>query len=156
VSIELDINRCFEEVGMETIHGTVVELKNRAVLIMGNTGSGKSSLALRLLALGCNLVADDRVSAFVSEDRVLLRAPKGLPAGIEIRGVGIANVPLVSEASLALVVNLNKPESQRMPYLVDRKIDIKGISVPLFDFQDIKDPASAIYIMLKHGLANLN
>mgnify|MGYP001162299254 CR=1 FL=1 len=140
---------------MEIMHGTAVELGGKAVLIKGKSGSGKSSLALKLVILGANLVADDRVLVFLNNKKIFLKAPKTLPTGIEIRGLGILNAPICAQAPLALVVNLDETESQRFPDLSRKKIIIEGSSFPFLDFKGIRDQSSAIFALLKYGVVDL-
>ena len=132
-----------------------MELDGKAVLIQGESGSGKSLLALKLITLGANLIADDQTNVFIQEGRVFLGAPTSLPAGLEIRGVGIVRVPLCEKASLKLVVDLSKVENKRLPNSVDRRIDILGYSFPFYLFQGIKEPGNVIYALLKFGLMKL-
>ncbi len=61
----------------------------RGVLIEGPSGSGKSDLALRALAYGFRLVADDRVLLWTAGGRLYGRAPDSLADMIEVRGQGI-------------------------------------------------------------------
>lgn len=77
-----------------------------AVLIEGDSGSGKSSLALELIDRGARLVGDDGVTL---EDRAgaLWALPPPNTAGlIEVRNLGLARFPAVS-APLALVIRLD-------------------------------------------------
>jgi len=132
-----------------------VELDGKAVLIKGASGSGKSSLALNLIILGANLIADDQTTVFIQKGKVFLRAPTSLPTGLEIRGVGIVHVPHCEKAALKLVVDLSDFENKRLPNSVDRSIDILGYSFPFYLFQGIKNPANAIYALLKFGIMKL-
>ena len=132
-----------------------MELDGKAVLIKGESGSGKSSLALKLITLGANLIADDQTTVFIQKGQVFLEAPNSLPAGLEIRGVGIVRVPICKKASLKLVVDLSKHENKRLPNSIDRNIDILGYSFPFYLFQGIKDPANAVYALLKFGIMKL-
>lgn len=79
------------------------------VLLMGDSGSGKSDIALRLIADGAILVADDRCDLFVAENDLRARAPQLLRGLLEVRGIGIAQVPFREEASVRLVVRLVLP-----------------------------------------------
>jgi serine kinase of HPr protein (carbohydrate metabolism regulator) len=76
----------------------------RGVLIEGPSGAGKSDLALRTLALGARLVADDRVLAWTSEGRLFGRAPETLSGLLEMRGLGIALVEALPYAGIDLIV----------------------------------------------------
>jgi serine kinase of HPr protein (carbohydrate metabolism regulator) len=84
------------------------------VLLLGDSGSGKSDLALRLIGLGAKLVADDRCEIFF--DGVLrARPPRNLAGLIEINGVGIIAMPFAAESRIALVVRAGKIHPDRLP-----------------------------------------
>ena len=136
---------------MKIIHGSSVELDGKAILIKGKSGSGKSSLALKLIMLGARLIADDQTTVFVEKKQVLLRAPPLLPPGLEIRGVGFVHAPICKQAELKLVVDLSKYEKKRFPNPDERSTNILGYSFPFYFFQGIKDPANAIYAVVKFG-----
>ncbi|GBR71314.1 hypothetical protein GKA01_17630 [Gluconobacter kanchanaburiensis NBRC 103587] len=80
------------------------------VLISGPSGSGKSELALMLMDVGFDLVADDRVLL----DGVVASAPERLAGLIEVRGVGILRTPFVINAPVRLRVCLGE-EQPRLP-----------------------------------------
>jgi HPr kinase/phosphorylase len=80
------------------------------VLLIGPPGAGKSDLALRLLARGFDLVADDRTEIV---DGVARPVP-ALAGLLEVRGLGIFRLPHLASARLALVVQLGQA-SPRMP-----------------------------------------
>jgi HPr kinase/phosphorylase len=99
----------------ELIHGTCVALGQRAALLRGPSGSGKSDLALRFLFLARRgpaaldppaLVADDQVSIRRDGDRLLASAPASIQGQLEVRGVGIVGVKPAAEVELVLVVDL--------------------------------------------------
>ncbi|HEV2365660.1 MAG TPA: HPr kinase/phosphorylase [Caulobacteraceae bacterium] len=75
----------------------------RGALIEGPAGAGKSDLALRALARGWRLVADDRVLLFACAGRLFGRAPDALAGLIEVRGLDVvAEVPTrLAEVTLA-------------------------------------------------------
>ena len=88
------------------------------VLLLGESGAGKSDLALRLISLGAQLVADDRVGRFARDDALWAHPPKTLAGLIEVRGVGILSLPFETEARIGLVVQLVAREKMpRMPAL---------------------------------------
>ena len=80
--------------------------RDAGVLIFGPSGAGKSDLALRLINEGAKLVADDRVELFVSRHRLYARPPKKTAGLLEIRGVGIIEIPHTNKVRIALAVEL--------------------------------------------------
>ena len=74
-------------------HGVLVEIYGMGVLIIGESGIGKSETALELIERGHRLVADDRVELYMmDESRILGEAPEILRHLIEIRGVGVIDI----------------------------------------------------------------
>ncbi len=113
-----------------TLHASAVAWERRALLITGSSGAGKSGLALDLMALGCVLVADDRVVLTRAADRVCASPPEALRGLIEARGIGIlravaaaAPVPVVAE------IDLSREEPERLP--PDRRTERLGVGLPL-------------------------
>lgn len=101
---------------MSQIDGTCVEISGLGVLLLGPSGSGKSSLALRLIDGGARLIADDHVEVEAA-DGILRTAPPATIAGlIEVRGVGLMRVPWQAEGRLDLVIDLvPEGEVERLP-----------------------------------------
>jgi serine kinase of HPr protein (carbohydrate metabolism regulator) len=108
------------------VHGTSVALADAAkpfgghggvgVLIMGESGSGKSDVALRLIAMGAKLLSDDQTALFAQEGHIYAEAPRSLRGMIEVRGVGIVNVEPAAPAPLVLAVKLTtEKDVPRMP-----------------------------------------
>ena len=87
------------------IHGSCASREGAGVLIMGPAGAGKSDLVLRLIDRGFVLVADDRVDL----EEGVARPPQGLAGLLEIRGLGLLQLPYDGSARLALVVDLGAP-----------------------------------------------
>lgn len=114
----------------EIVHASAVAIGAGAVLIRGASGAGKSGLALRLIALGGELVADDRVILTRRDGRVLARAPASIRGLIEARGVGLLRTErLRAEVEVTLVVDLDLAPSARMPQ--SRVIELLGSEVSL-------------------------
>jgi HPr kinase/phosphorylase len=85
------------------IHASCVARDGAGVLLLGEPGSGKSDLALRLLEVGFALVADDRVDITGG----VARAPDALAGLLEVRGLGILRLAHVSAARIVLAVELD-------------------------------------------------
>ena len=76
-----------------SIHGVLVDVYGEGVLIMGESGIGKSEAALELIKRGHRLVTDDVVEIHkVSDDTLIGRSPEITKHFIELRGVGIIDV----------------------------------------------------------------
>jgi HPr kinase/phosphorylase len=113
----------------QVYHGSTVAFDGRAVMFIGASGSGKSSMALRMLALGARLVADDRSILIRDNGKLIASSPETISGRIEARGVGILAVDPLKEAELCLVVDMNVAESKRLPDPKD--IEILGLRIPL-------------------------
>jgi HPr kinase/phosphorylase len=76
-----------------SLHGVLVEVYGEGILILGESGVGKSETALEIVKRGHRLIADDVVEVRrVSEKTLLGRAPEIIRHLIEIRGIGILDV----------------------------------------------------------------
>jgi serine kinase of HPr protein (carbohydrate metabolism regulator) len=113
----------------EMFHASTVARGNRAIVITGPSGSGKSDLALRLLDHGFQLVSDDQTIISRDGDRLLASAPPNIAGKIEVRGIGIVDMDAVGDVPVALVVELTS-EIHRLPDDSRERL-ILGIGVPL-------------------------
>ena len=111
------------------MHASCVAVSGRAVLITGPSGSGKSSLALALMAHGAELVADDQTELTLQGDVVLARGPAPLAGLIEARGIGLLAVKALAQAQVVLVVDLGQAETDRSP--PHRTVTVLGTQVDL-------------------------
>lgn len=111
-----------------TLHASAVASGSRGVLITGASGTGKSSLALQLMAFGADLVADDRVELTPQDTTgLLMMAPDALSGIIEARGIGLLAAKPV-EAYAVLHVDLDHAETDRLP--LKRSKVIGGVAIP--------------------------
>jgi HPr kinase/phosphorylase len=124
---------------METasIHASAVQVGDRAVLIRGPSGSGKSQLAFQLILAGRSgqippamLVGDDRVHLRVNDGQLMVRPAPALAGLIEIRGLGIRHCGFTNEAVVGLVIDLASEHGARLPPRGALEISIRGISIP--------------------------
>jgi HPr kinase/phosphorylase len=130
------------------IYGTCVALGDRAAILQGPSGSGKSDLALRFLAMGeahgqfgthgdasprrTMLVSDDQVIVRSVDGRLLVRPPGAIAGKLEVRGLGIIDIPYRAEAELRLMVALTGPENvPRIPSEATPIVMLFGAPTPL-------------------------
>jgi serine kinase of HPr protein (carbohydrate metabolism regulator) len=98
----------------EIVRGTTIAIGKRGVLLRGASGCGKSDLALRLIDRGAALVSDDYTEIRREDGRLLAAAPATIAGRIEVRGVGIAELPAAADVPLCLVAELDRPP-ERLP-----------------------------------------
>ena len=97
-----------------TRHGVLVELYGEGVLLMGESGVGKSETAMELVKRGHRLIADDAVEiSKVSADELVGTSPELIRHFIELRGIGIINVRQIfgmgavkDTANIDMIINL--------------------------------------------------
>ncbi len=99
----------------ERVHATTIAWQGHGALILGASGSGKSSLALQMMALGCDLIADDQTEITFEEGQLIARCPSAIQGKIEARGFGILNVKTQVMAQLVCAVTLDVAEEKRLP-----------------------------------------
>lgn len=131
------------------VHATCVAHSGRAALIRGAAGRGKSGLALQLLALGADLVADDQTCLWREGAQVMATAPATIKGQIEARGMGILHLPSIGEQPLALIVDMDQDEGERLPPL--RHETILGVGLPCVRKSAFPHFPAALLLYLKHG-----
>src|SRR5437868_2197693 len=88
------------------IHATCIAIDGAGVLLRGPSGAGKSDLALRLIDGGATLVADDRTELATGGDVVIASPPPAIAGKLEVRGIGVIELPFAASAPVRLVVDL--------------------------------------------------
>lgn len=132
-----------------TLHATTVAFRDRGVLITGASGSGKSSLALQLMAIGAVLVADDQTVLTAQADGVHASCPAPTIGMIEARNVGLLNAPHLVSARLVLAVDMDQTEPDRLPPL--RETTFLGHRVSLVFSAAASHFASAVRLHALYG-----
>ena len=132
------------------LHSTTVDISGRGISIIGDSGAGKSSLAIKLIAMGAKLVSDDMTSMEIVGEKILLTRPKEVPLAIEARGIGLLSVPLIKGSELFYFVKLGQHSMERLP-LECNKFCL-GKPIRLIHFNPRSGNTSALFLMLKHGL----
>jgi RNase adaptor protein for sRNA GlmZ degradation len=137
-------------VNPKLLHATCVALDGRdgplGVLLRGPSGAGKSDLALRLIDRGARLIADDQCEVTIEDDgaspRLIARAPAEIIGALEVRGLGIAEVPSLAQAPVALVVDL--VAGDRVERLPDAATEaILGVDLPYLKLDPFEAAAPA-------------
>lgn len=130
-------------------HGTCVAVNGRGLLIVGPSGSGKSALALQLIAFGAELVADDQCRLSGVQGALIASRPQSLPQAIEARGVGLLAIPCLDEAQVVAVLDASTPAQERMPKRINCVIG--SYTVPLLQNPVSAHGPAALYLYLMHG-----
>lgn len=111
------------------IHATAVAKAGRAVLILGDSGSGKSDLAFRLLDRGWTLVGDDQIHLARTGSQLTAVCDPRLANRLEVRGLGLIDVPTPQDpVPVGLVVQL-EDAPQRLPAYEERSF--LDVNLPL-------------------------
>lgn len=111
------------------MHATSVDMDGIAVLLRGPPGAGKSDLALRLIDGGARLISDDQTRLDSGDGRLTASPPASIRGMMEVRGMGLYQVPFTPAAPVALLVDL-VPESavDRLPEMEAETV--LGVPVP--------------------------
>lgn len=133
------------------IHASCVAYGERGALILGASGSGKSALALELMAFGCDLVADDRVKLEAVNGTLRASAPEKLKNKIEARGFGILSAESKDETYCSIAVDVSAGYLGRFPDSVIQSFI--GCEIPYFQIKGLAHSGPAIFQLLKTGMA---
>ncbi|HHT25277.1 MAG TPA: HPr(Ser) kinase/phosphatase [Clostridiaceae bacterium] len=124
-----------------SIHGVFIEVYGEGILMLGDSGVGKSETALEIVKRGHRLIADDLVEIRkVSDTTLLARAPEIIRHLIEIRGIGILDVKelygvssVKMQENIQFVINLefwNDDKTYDRMGLIEETTEILGIEIP--------------------------
>ena len=123
-------------------HGVLMEVYGEGVLIIGESGMGKSEAAVELLKRGHRMIADDAVEIRkVSENSLVGTAPELIRNYVELRGIGIVNVAklfgmgaIKKENEINLIVNIvpwKNGEAYDRLGLEDQYMELLGVKIPM-------------------------
>lgn len=147
----------------DTIHGVMLNINGIGVLLRGESGVGKSELALELINRGHALVADDRVDMFRTHNSIFCKSPEIIKNMIEIRGIGIIDVTklygstsTLEDSKLDLVINLVPFSAERSLArlgLEDAEgVKFLGLEIPSMDIP-VKE-GRAMGVLIETAVAN--
>ena len=125
-----------------TRHGVLVEVYGEGLLLLGESGIGKSETAVELLKRGHRLIADDAVEIRrISGSTLVGTAPELIRNYIELRGIGIVNVAKLfgmgavkAENEINLVVNIvpwDKQSTKDRMGVEEQYMEILGVQIPM-------------------------
>ena len=137
-----------------TRHGVFVEVYGEGLLLMGESGIGKSEAAAELLKRGHRLIADDAVELRkVSSSKIMGMAPENIRHFIELRGIGIINVARLfgigavkNSVEVEMVIELEAWDRTK-------NYDRTGLESNTYDILGVKVPSMLIPVMPGRNLA---
>ena len=137
------------------IHGSLVDVGGLGVLLLGQSGIGKSECAMELVRRGHRLVADDVVLIEADEEGIPVgQSPELVRHYVELRGIGIINVPslfgldaVVDQARIELIVRLSSWGTA--------EVDRSGLETRTHALQGFEVPAVELPVAPGRNLATL-
>lgn len=137
-----------------TLHGVLIEIYGEGVLLLGDSGVGKSETAIELVKRGHRLIADDAVEIKRVSDKTLVgTAPEVIRHFIELRGIGIVDVRRIfgigaikMTEKVELVINLE-------PWEDGKQYDRLGMDSQTTSILDIAVPSLTIPVKPGRNLA---
>ena len=157
-----------------TLHGVVMEIYSMGVLVTGESGSGKSELALELVTRGHRLVADDAPEfTQIAPDVLDGACPELLQDMLELRGLGVLNIremfgdtAVKRNKYLRLIVHLSKPSLEPSPTGLERltgdigtrrvlDLDVPMITLPVMAGRNLAvltEAATRMHILRSKGV----
>ena len=137
-----------------TRHGVLVDVYGEGILILGDSGVGKSETAIELVKRGHRLVADDAVELRrLSDHTIVGTSPENIRHFIELRGIGIINVARVfgmgavkASKRVELVIELE-------PWDKTKAYDRTGLDTPSYDILGVPLSSMVIPVMPGRNLA---
>ena len=139
-----------------TIHASAVLVGRHAVLIRGPSGSGKSRLAMALIDAAnrgqlrfARLVADDRCHVEAAHGRLLVRPAGALAGMIEVRGLGLRELPHEPVAAVGLLIDLGSTDASRLPEPSAERADLEGVRLPRLAVAAGEDPLPMVLAYLE-------
>ena len=122
------------------IHGELMRIHGIGVMIVGESGMGKSEIALSLIQKGHQLIADDRIDCYKIHNNLIGRTSRMLEGFMELRGVGIINVARMygvgsyaKECEISLQIELvpfnDKADYDRVGIEEKEYVDILGVKI---------------------------
>ena len=135
------------------LQASAIAMEGRALAIEGPPGSGKTSLALALIERGATLIGDDGVTLTRQGNALIASPPPNIAGLLEVRGVGLIELPVSSPVPLSLILTLGE-QGERLPEVLPQRT-LLGINIPTLPFEpgSIAPAERALWALRKHGTA---
>ena len=139
------------------LHASSVMIEGRVLLLSGQSGRGKSDLALRLIDRGALLVSDDYTELAARAGILYASPPVTIAGRIEIRGVGITDMTFAGKGAVALMLDLDARPA-RLPDDILPTTSLCGVDIPTLAFApfDVSAAIKAEQALVRHGLGDLS
>ena len=134
------------------LHGTAVVVSGNGLLILGPSGAGKSYLAIEMLALGADLISDDRVNLRNGASGLMLHAAEPLAGCIEARGLGIISCPIQTCVPLKYCLDLSLINEARLPFV--KEVTKLGHRISVLPGGPTVPHAAALVLLIKNGFTD--
>ena len=141
-----------------TMSGVLMSVYGKGVLLLGESGMGKSEIAMELIRDGQVLIADDRVDVQRIHNRIIGHAPSLLKGMLELRGIGIVDVArmyginsLADSHDVDMVIRLvpfnPDAEYERLGEVVEQYTDVLGVEIPTIILP--VSPGRSMYMLIE-------
>lgn len=115
---------------LHNIHASCVALGKKGILLLGDSGAGKSDLSLRLIQnKKARLVADDRVELEAKEGKIFASSPENIKGLLEVRGVGICSFTPIDCCEVFLAVQLCDSIKDIVRIPEDEFFEFQGVKI---------------------------
>ena len=137
-----------------TRHGVLVEVYGEGILIVGDSGVGKSETAIELIKRGHRLIADDAVEIRKTSSKTLVgTAPDNIRHFIELRGIGIINARRIFGMGAVKLTEKINMVIQLEPWDSSKVYDRMGLDNEYITIMDIKVPLTVVPVKPGRNLA---
>ena len=133
------------------LHATAVGVCGNGLLILGPSGAGKSHLAIEMLALGADLISDDRVWLRNNGFGLMLHPAEPLAGRIEAKGLGLISCPMTPSVPLEYCLDLSLTSEARLPFALE--VTKLGHRVLVLPGGPVVPQAAALVLLVKNGFA---
>ena len=138
-----------------SVHASLVEIYSMGVMILGQSGIGKSETTLELIKKGHRLIADDRIDITYVRDELFGEAPELLSGMMEVRGIGIIDVKkmfginsLIKRKKISYAINL-------IPFEADKPIERIGNDVQYYNILGVNVPLINLPVFGARSMADI-